>query len=219
MNNKELIQKNQPCQTDEERAVYYMLLSRLFTDQTISADIDGYLEILAPYADADSGLAAPFMRNLESWQKKDQADHLLKTEYARVFILAGGVRPYESIYRGEGNMLMQEPWVKVKQFYHNCGLKLENPAGHPEDHASAEFSFMFYLLGKEELSAAEDFFRQHIVCWIPQMLNQLLDYPYADFFKDVASFGLSFIESESAYLSAGNVETLITSDQLQGSDN
>jgi TorA maturation chaperone TorD len=200
------------CQSDE-RAVYYLLLSRLFTDQTTCADIEGYLEFLSPFDKKGSDAAVSFSQKLQEWQKKEQSDHLLKTEYARVFILAGGVRPYESIYRGESKMLMQEPWVKVKQYYQSCGLKLENPAMHPEDHASAEFAFMLFLLEKGEDEKAAEFFRQHIDQWMPEMFDEILNYPYADFFKEVAAFAQSFLAEERALYGDAIKETANPSNQ------
>jgi len=203
---------------NEERAAFYFLLCRLFADQSISGDLDQYLELLSPYKDDSSGLAAAFSSKLTEWQKRDQLDHLLKTEYARVFILAGGVRPYESVYRGESKMLMQEPWVEVKKYYHQCGLKLDNPGLHPEDHASVEFAFMLYLLEQDNVEAAKEFFMQHLYQWIPEMLRDLSAYPYARFYRNVAEFGLSFLEKECSIFSSGNIEALNAPDQLKRSD-
>jgi len=197
----------------EERAAFYFLLSRLFADQSISADLNQYLELLSPYQDSATGLAASFSSKLSEWQKKDQLDHLLKTEYARIFILSGGVRPYESVYLGESKMLMQEPWVQVKRFYHNSGLKLENPGLHPEDHASVELTFMLYLFEQDNLEAAGEFFMQHISRWIPQMLEDIINYPYADFYKDVAIFAQTFIEMERKMFGIGSTKALNTPDQ------
>jgi len=203
---------------NEERAAFYFLLSRLFADQSISGDLDQYLELLSPYKNDSSGLAAAFSLKLTEWQKKDQLDHLLKTEYARVFILAGGVRPYESVYLGESKMLMQEPWVEVKKYYHKCGLKLDNPGLHPEDHASVEFAFMLYLLEQDNLEAAEEFFMKHLQQWIPEMLKDLSEYPYAHFYRDIAEFGISFLEKEYLIYNSGKIGALNALDQLQRSD-
>ncbi len=192
------IKEDQKQMAAERRACQYAILSRLFADQTTGADIGSYLGYLELPAGEPDSPAAAFSLKLRQWLEKENPDHLLKTEYARLFILAGGIRPYESVYRGEGAMLMQEPWVKVKQFYQKCGLKLENPARHPEDHASAEFSFMLYLLEKADMSAAQEFFRQHLYRWIPRMFADIIEYPYADFFRDAAIFGQSFMESEQA---------------------
>jgi TorA maturation chaperone TorD len=202
----------------EERAAFYFLLSRLFADQSINADLNQYLELLSPYHNSDTGMAASFSAKLRDWQKKDQLDHLLKTEFARVFILAGGVRPYESVYLGESKMLMQEPWVAVKKYYHQCGLKLDNPGLHPEDHASVEFAFMLYLLEQDNFEAAGEFFRQHLNQWMPDMLRDLSEYPYAHFYRDIAELGLSFLEKEYSIFNSGNHGVRNAPDQLQRSD-
>lgn len=213
MKKNDKIRPKETEQTLEERTAIYMLLSRLFTDQSTSADLANYQELLAPYKDNPSGIAISFAEMLAEWQKKDQLDHLLKTEYARVFILAGGVRPYQSVYLGESKMLMQEPWVAVKKFYQNCGLKLENPGLHPEDHVSVEFTFMLYLFERDNYKAAAEFFEQHISRWLPQMLEDIINYPYADFYRDVARLGQTFIKMEQKYNSIDSIEAVNTPDQ------
>jgi TorA maturation chaperone TorD len=218
MNKNQDIQQTKTEQANEERAALYLLLSRLFADQSISNDLDQYLELLSSYKNGASGLAAGLSSKLTKWQKKDHLDHLLKTEYARVFILAGGIRPYQSVYLGESRMLMQEPWLEVKKYYHKCGLKLDNPSLHPEDHASVEFAFMVYLLEHDKFEAAEEFFRQHLYQWIPGMLKDLSEYPYAYFYRDIAEFGISFIEKEYSIFNSGNIRELYALDQLQRSD-
>lgn len=208
MKNKNTVNQTDVKHTIDERAACYMLLSRLFTDQSTSADLANYQELLAPYKDNPSGMAVSFAEMLTEWQKKEQLDHLLKTEYARIFILAGGVRPYESVYLGESKMLMQEPWVQVKKFYHNCGLRLENPGLHPEDHVSVEFTFMLYLFERDNYKAAAEFFEQHISRWVPEMLDDIVNYPYSVFYKEVALLGQTFITVEQKYNSIDSIEAI-----------
>ncbi len=201
------------------RACQYDVLSRLFSDQSDSKDIEAYLGYLAPPSSEHDSAAAAFSRQLRLWLNSKEPDHLLRTEYARLFIMPGGIRPYESVYRGKVPLLMQEPWLEAKQFYRRCGLKLENPSRHPEDHISSELAFMLYLIEMGNRKAEEKaFFRQHIDCWVPQMLEDIKKHTHAHFFKDVANFGRAFLESEREYLSGDNKDTLFPPAQLQGSD-
>lgn len=140
---------------------------------------------------------------LLEWSEKDSADHALKTEYARIFIVAGGVRPYESVYLGSEPLLMREPWLQVKEFYHRNGLVLEKPAAHPEDHASVELAFMAHLIEAGDTAAEQkSFFIEHIYKWLPGMLNDLKDNQHADFFKEMACIALKFIEQENNLISS-----------------
>lgn len=195
---KSAVNNKQQC--EEGRACHYAILSRLFADQTTPVDMASYLEILESLTGEYGELAGAFSRELHKWLQKDNADHFLKTEYARLFIMPGGIRPYESVYRGDAPLLMRDPWLEVKRFYHRCGMKLENPARQPEDHASAELAFMVYLIetgGRKD--EEEAFFRRHLVDWIPRMLEELKQNEQASFYKDAAVYGLSFMESERMY--------------------
>ena len=118
-----------------------------------------------------------------------------------MFIVAGGVRPYESVYLGSEPLLMREPWLQVKEFYHRNGLVLEKPAAHPEDHASVELAFMVHLIEAGDTAAEQmSFFEAHINKWLPDMLKDLKDNQHACFFKEMALIALNFIEQENNLL-------------------
>lgn len=187
-------------QCKEGRASHYAILSRLFSDQTTVSDIKDYLDLLDSLTGEYGDLAALFFRELHKWLQKENADHLLRTEYTRLFIMPGGIRPYESVYLGDAPLLMRDPWLSVKEFYRRCGLKLENPGRQPEDHASAELAFMVYLIETGGWEAEEEaFFREHLLLWIPQMLKELMQNDRACFFNDAARYALSFMESERTH--------------------
>lgn len=202
------------------RACQYAVLSRFFFEQTTVTDILQYLHILAPLVETSKDEAMTTLtRQLKSWVDLDGADHLLKTEYARLFIMPGGIRPYESVYRGEAPLLMQDPWLEVKRFYKECGLKLENPSIHPEDHVSSEFAFMVYLIETGGFENEEkSFYRRHLGCWAPRMLEDISQNRHARFFKDVADFGLSFLKEEHRFFGIAENESSDLAEQLQGSD-
>ncbi len=182
----------------ERRQAHYMLLSRLFTDQVVGKDIEEFVGYLDSLATSGERQAAEFADKLKKRLESPDLDHLLKTEYARLFIMPGGVRPYESVYRGKEPLLMQEPWVQVKQFYQKCGLKLENPGQHPEDHVSVELSFMLHLIETGDPAVEREFFNQHIISWVPKMLEDISGHRYGDFYSDVARFGQEFLAAEAA---------------------
>ncbi len=151
---------------------------------------------------------------LEQWPERENADQDIKTEYARLFIMPGGVRPYESVYLGNEPLLMREPWLQVKAFYRRNGLVLEKPAGHPEDHASVELAFMAHMSETGgNLQEQKLFFNEHIYRWLPQMLSDLKEHRHARFFKDMAACGLDFIEKENSMIASINDDTLKESDQ------
>jgi TorA maturation chaperone TorD len=198
-----IIKTSEIHQLQVDRAYLYTFLSRLFTDHTTVDDLSRYLSFLEAVSGEYKSIRDSFQCVLRNWSEKDSADHALKTEYARLFIVSGGVRPYESVYLGSEPLLMREPWLQVKEFYHRNGLILEKPAVHPEDHASVELAFMAHLIEAGDTAAKQkSFFENHIYQWLPVMLQDLKDNQHACFFKEVALYTLKFMEQENNLLAS-----------------
>lgn len=197
-----------------DRACLYTFFSRLFTNQTRAKDLEQYADFLTSVSGDYAGIGRDLQDVITEWSAKDDAGRIMRTEYARLFIVAGGVRPYESVYRGSERLLMGEPWLEVKSFYRENGLVLEKPDMHPEDHASVELAFMAYLIeygGKVE--EQKSFFEKHIYQWLPQVFNDLQENEQACFFKDMAECGQSFMEQEKSLFASLDDEALTESDQ------
>lgn len=204
--------KDLAIQTD--RACLYTFFSRLFTDHTTAADLDHYISFLDSVRGDYLVLTRGLKDVLRQWSEKTAADHIMKTEYVRLFIMAGGIRPYESVYRGNEPLLMREPWLEVKEFYRRNGLVLENPGMHPEDHASVEFSFMAYLIENGgDLIEQREFFNKHLSTWLPQVCDDLNKHEHADFFKEMAVYATKFLDDETKFFLSIEKEDLTESDQ------
>lgn len=124
----------------------------------------------------------------------------LQVEFTSLFLLPSGVRPYESVYRGEKFQLKQEPWLEVKRFYYQCGFKLDESSGFLEDHISAELNFMSHLIEEEKHDLVRRFFNNHIGQWMPKLLEDITKSTDAAFYKKVAEYAAEFIESEKKIL-------------------
>lgn len=124
-------------------------------------------------------------------------DEALRVEYAHLFLMPEGVKAYESVYRRNDGLMMQEPWEKVRAFYLKHGLKIEGDKSHPEDHASVELAFMAILIENEETEAVQKvFFDQHLSCWLPKLFSDIEKNPYANFYQMVAKYGEDFLRQE-----------------------
>jgi len=186
-----------------DRACLYTFFSRLFTDHTTGEDLSQYISFIESVKGEYKAIGQELQKVFIEWSEKDSADHALKTEYARLFIVAGGVRPYESVYLGSEPLLMREPWLQVKEFYRRNDLVLEKPAAHLEDHASVELAFMTHLIEAGDTAGEQkSFFEEHIYKWLPGMLKDLKDNQHACFFKEMALSALNFIEQENNLLAS-----------------
>ncbi len=205
---------SEASQLQLDRACLYTFFARLFTDHTTGDDLDQYMSFLQTVSGEYKAIGQNLQKSLGEWSKIESADHLLKTEYARLFIVAGGVRPYESVYLGSEPLLMREPWLQVKEFYRRNGLILEKPAPHPEDHASVELAFMAHLIQTgDTVLEQKSFFGEHIYKWLPQMFKDLQESQQACFFKEMAAHALDFIEQENSMLVSIDEQGLSESEQ------
>ncbi len=170
--------------------MHYALLSGLLADAVALEDLNAVLQ-----DESSDSMVRPLLHKVEQWLDKDEHAMLVKREFARLFLLPGGVKPYESIYRGTEPLLMQEPWVQVRDFYRRSGWQLER-SPLPEDHAAVELSFMAHLRGDGATTEAARFFQQHVSTWIPQLLEDIASHRYADFYGSVAEYGRRFLARE-----------------------
>lgn len=173
----------------------------MFAKEFEKKDLDFYLKFLDPVSNPYNGIIQPLRNIILSWSQKKDLNKIILQEYTYLFLLPGGVKPYESVYRGDEPLLMQEPWEKVKSFYHRFQWYLDNSYFHPEDHVSVELSFMVYLISFEDPGTEETFFKEHLDSWVPKFFQDMQRNKYASFYKSIAEYGFSFLEKEKQLFS------------------
>lgn len=192
--------------SDDERSLHYALLSRFLTDQLLLQDMQVIRDVIKTLTLVSQDMLEPVFTAIENHGGDESTIEQWRAEYAHLFLLPGGVKPFESSYLGEGEGLMkQEPWVNVKKFYRKCGLQMESDLKHAEDHVSVELAFMHSIIcsgGNEEMQS--EFFITHINQWIPQLFKDVTTNRHADFYAKVATYGLQFIEMERHVLANKN---------------
>lgn len=171
-----------------DRVLQYALLSGFMADAMIDESLRAYFE------DLDNPILK-LARDAGAESSKEDGSLDRQREFARLFLLPGGVKPYESVYRGAEPLLMRDPWIAVKSFYQRCGWSLCD-SSLPEDHCAVELSFMAHLLAEDQHEEAGAFFTQHVITWMPQLYRDIIDSPHAEFYRSVAEYGLAFLDAE-----------------------
>lgn len=197
----------------KSRAGVYHLISRFYIKE-VSQD---FLTALKNKEIIDSlnGLGVDFSRILSN--VSDEAKFLdeLATEYAALFIIAGGIPPYESV-RLKG-MLCQEPEARVRAFYERCGLAVKDENKIFSDHLGMELEFIGYLADKEadawnnndEKTASEwnrlqkEFFAEHLDKWAFGFLKDMAVCAFHPFYKEVVKLTEGYLEIEKEDLIGG----------------
>jgi TorA maturation chaperone TorD len=140
----------------------------------------------------------------------------LAEEFAALFIVPGGIPPYESV-RLHG-MLNQKPSWEVEEFYRRCGLVIKDECRMLPDHLGMELEFMGYLVEKEAEARKRDdkkqaekwsgfqaeFFQGHIRPWAFDFLRDLQRLAFHPFYRGIADLTMRFLESEQEHLGLPN---------------
>jgi len=154
-----------------------------------------------------SDLLKPFdLTASETSQKMQNAlletdEEALKIDHAALFIgpFEMGASPYGSIYLDQEQQVMGESTFKVKQFYQDAGLQVNQK--EPPDHIAIELEFMSYLFrleieaiqkrdNKEQkkiIRLQETFFQTILYPWVPELCKKIEDNAKTDFYKYLAS--------------------------------
>lgn len=183
------------------RANLYHLLSRIYLKE-IEKDFLCALR--------DSNFLSPEALN----KPDDTLLNELAEEYAALFIVSGGLPPYESV-RLKG-LLYQEPSIEVERLYERCGLILKDKWKKIfPDHLGLELEFMGYLCDREVEAEDSDitkwqeyqreFFENHLSRWCFEYLDDLEKCAYHPFYKEVAQLTREFLEREFEYLTKRDV--------------
>jgi putative dimethyl sulfoxide reductase chaperone len=211
----------------ESRCRVYRLFSSL-----LMKEVDpGMLAALKGDGMAEAlGELAPGIKDiLDSDEPEKQQDDLAE-EYAALFIVPGGIPPYESV-RLHG-LMNQKPAWEVEEFYRRCGLVVKEGCRILPDHLGMELEFMGYLAEKEgdaqqcrdEREFAKwsgfqkEFFQGHIDPWAFDFLRDLQRLAFHPFYKGLASLIVQFLDTEKEYFGSlqGSAANGLPRDEISG---
>lgn len=202
----------------ETRRNFYALLYRMYLEPPSREFVDDLMNerFYLPGLISDEELSEGFKLVREFVEKsKDKAiDELHKDlvgEYTLLFIGPHRlpVQPYESWW--VDGKLMGESLLKVKQVYRKAGIAKVNEYAEPEDHIAFELRFMHYLC-EEELSAdteeriaeclnmQKEYLNDHLLRWVPDFCDALIECELSDFYKGIARLTRGFILLEEAVI-------------------
>jgi TorA maturation chaperone TorD len=137
----------------------------------------------------------------------------LNWDYHRLFV--GPYKllapPYESAYRNDSHLVMQEETIAVREVYQTAGLRVKNLHTFPDDHIGIELELMYYLtkenykalLEKKRekalqfLNLQKKFLDEHLSRWIPLFSGDIINNAKTGFYKGIAILTRGYIEEET----------------------
>lgn len=174
----------------KDRAAFYRTLSSLYFNSLTQEQIDSLAEtdLTAfgagePLLDEGFDDMRRYLRKRNTGTRQD-----LAVDFTSCFKAAQAYKgryavPYESVFRSESGLLMQEPRNEVYRTYKQAAIKLKEGVDLPEDHLSFEFEFLAILCDRaaEALEAGDreravailesqtTFIEDHILSWFDDL--------------------------------------------------
>ena len=200
----------------KSRANMYALLSRVYRVEADQSLLDQLKS--ANYAantgnkDVDDGY-----RLLVKWLGQTWEHSLLDLakDYVRAFIgytgdHASAAYPFESVYRSEKHLLMQESRDEVLACYRAAGLEKNETWREGEDHVALEFEYMSTMatrtadalrsadtrLAQSLLNDQSHFLQDHLIAWVPNFTQDVERCATTKFYRGFALVTRGYLECE-----------------------
>jgi putative dimethyl sulfoxide reductase chaperone len=183
----------------KNRSSFYRTLSSLYLNTLTQEQIDTLAQTDFSAFGADEPLLIAGFDDMRRYLRKRNTGtrQELAVDFTSTFMGAQAFQgryavPYESVYRSESGLLMQEPRNEVYRAYKKAAIKLKEGVDLPEDHLSFEFEFVAIMCdrtvdaldaGETEravalLEAQRDFVEVHILSWfddLAELANKVLE--------------------------------------------
>lgn len=176
------------------------------------------VEAVALLAGDDAPAVQAYDRLVGAAESQDV--EVLAGEYTKLFVGPGKLPapPWESVYRGDGDLLFQESTLKVRDAYREAGFQAKGYPREADDHLATELSFMVSLIDESAaaveaddavrahafLAAQRKFLDQHLSGWTPAFARRLAEHLPANvgvFYPSAASFAAQLCAQDMAVVS------------------
>ncbi|MDR2991309.1 MAG: molecular chaperone TorD family protein [Burkholderiaceae bacterium] len=125
----------------------------------------------------------------------------LAADYAAIYLTyALRASPYESVWRDEDYLMLQEPTFAVRAFYRRHGLQVADWRRRADDHLATELEFIALLLERTEFKEAARFLKTHLMTWLPAFAARVTQRAATPFYAALASLTLAACENCVAHL-------------------
>lgn len=208
-----------------QRCERLRLLSDIFdhecSDETIDLILSQAQNGLLPPEDSPESALRENLRLLRQ-QNIPAFATLTRTEYARLFIGPKKVLVplHESAYRSGVSRMFTQETLQVRAYYQSFGYVLKKKNTEPEDSVGTELEFLKNLSEKclevlsatpltragftevaDLLKAQDEFEQQHMMCWIDQFIDRVLEHDKSGFYRTWATYLRDVIIDEKKTLS------------------
>lgn len=185
----------------EVRIATQIALSQIFVaggenlDQTLTSLRQAYTRWVGQMrAESTDLILGQLTEALESEKKEEQI-----YEFNRLFIgpESPPAPPYESVYRTDERLVMQQSTLNVRKWYQAENLSSSSPSNEPDDFIATELEFTAYLLSRalelyqqnqgaqalDYIQKYNAFWREHLGLWLPGFVYAVSSSATSEVFK------------------------------------
>jgi len=158
---------------------------------------------------------------LEKCLEGDLDENKMAGEFARLFLgvnkashTGHTITPHESVYTSASRLVMQKAWEEVYKVYCEQKLGKHSSFKEPEDHITAEMSFMVYMSRKCGEYAEQDrfdelqqnigeqvsFLSYHLCSWVNLLDDDISKSDSSDFYKSLSKVLVHFLSLDKKSL-------------------
>lgn len=184
----------------KNRSTFHRTLSSLYYTTLTQEQIDGLAESdLAAFGAGDPLLTEGFddirryLRKRNTGTRQELAIDFTSSFLGTQAYLGRVATPFESVFRSESGLLMQEPRNEVYRTYKQAAIKLREGIDLPEDHLSFELEFLA-ILGDRIVEALTADDGERAVTLLEAQRIFMLDHVLS-WFDDLADLANKIIET------------------------
>jgi len=207
------------------RAEVYNILSAPFYKEVtkdMCAKLNSVLPVVRDLADFyQDAECLDEIKHLEQWLTEEVDEDRMAGEFARLFLgvnkassTGHTITPHESVYTSASRLVMQKAWEEVYEVYYNQKLGKNSSFKEPEDHITAEMSFMAYMSRKcsehaeqnsfgevqENMKEQIRFLSDHLCTWVNLLDEDIYKSASLDFYKSMSKIIVHFLSLDKKSL-------------------
>lgn len=195
----------------DRMAATFATLGRLHLQSPDEETLSQLSELLSEWPIEEAGDTAFGLDEIRKSFNEGEPVATIRRDHNLLYGVTAGakVAPYESVHRNQDGLIFDEETLEVRAEYRKLGLQAPKLNQEPDDHIGLEFNFIaqscLRALDALDQGSTTDasryygigavFMEQHILEWVPEMLEKAADAAETHFYQGIMYLSLGAIEA------------------------
>ncbi len=130
---------------------------------------------------------------LDALAQDTAGDLELAADYAGIYLThACRAAPFESVWRDEDGLVLQQPTFDVRAFFRRHGVAAADWRVMADDHLALELEFVALLLERGDGADALHFLDEHLMIWMPAFAEAVERRAATAFYRSLARLSVDY---------------------------